>query len=219
MGIRYVALDIDGTVFSSESIITETYREAIQEYAEMRGLTMSIPSHEKIMNEIGKPVKIIFKNLLPLLPEIERDRISNRVLSLLVEKIQEGKGYYYPGIESTIRELHSKGIYFLACSNGRIAYIEAILKYINVLILFKPIVVLDNESRKEKKDILLYYLKEYSLDPKELLMVGDRYSDWEAAKEAGCPFVFCRYGHSSPGEIPNYDYAIDSPEELKKILL
>ncbi len=219
MGIRYIALDIDGTIFSSEPIILDTYTEAIQEYAEIRGLRISVPDRERILNEIGKPVKMIFANLLPMMPEQEREKISDRVLALLVEKIGEGKGYYYPEVESTIRELHQKGFKLLACSNGRAAYIEAILKYLNVLSLFLPLAVIDYKQRKDKGDILLYYLRQYSLKPEEVLMVGDRHSDWEAARKAGTLFAFCEYGHATPGEIPDQDYLLSMPSDLRAILL
>ena len=219
MSIRVLALDIDGTIFSSESMISQVYAEAVIEYAKIRGLEIQIPSHDDIMKEIGKPVKTIFANLLPFMPEKERDKISDRVLSLLVENIQSGKGHYYDEVETTLRELHAKGFKLVACSNGRSAYIEAILKHINILSLFLPIVVLDNKTKLEKGDILNHYIKQIGIQPEEILMIGDRYSDWEASQKAGSPFAFCEYGHADPGEIPNYEFLLTKPQDLKKILL
>ncbi|MCC5815669.1 MAG: HAD family hydrolase [Leptospira sp.] len=219
MSIRVLAFDIDGTIFSSESIISQVYAEAVSEYAALRGLTIPIPGHEDIMKEIGKPVKTIFANLLPMMPPKERDKISDRVLSLLVENIQAGKGHYYEEIENTIRDLHSKGFKLVACSNGRSAYIEAILKYLNVLSLFCPLVVLDEKNRLEKGDILAHYIKEMNIPAESILMIGDRHSDWEASRKTGSPFAFCDYGHADPGEIPNYEFILKNPEDLKKILL
>lgn len=219
MSIQILALDIDGTIFSSEEIILETYAESVSEYAKITGTEIQIPSRDRIMQEIGKPVKVIFRNLLPQLDDDGRDRISDRVLGILVEKIQSGKGHFYPGIEKTLRDLHNKGFKLGACSNGRYPYVEAILKQIQVLHLFLPLVVLDNKTRFVKGDILLHYAREYSIPTKNILMVGDRYSDWEAAQKANSPFAFCQYGHAEPGEIPNQDFVLEKPEDLQKILL
>ena len=60
MKYNYFALDIDGTIFSSEEIIYPTYREAIERYCAERGATLATPERERIMLEIGKPVKKIF---------------------------------------------------------------------------------------------------------------------------------------------------------------
>ena len=44
--------------------------------------------------------------------------------------------------------------------------------------------------------------------------IGDTQGDLEASREAGIPFVFCRYGFGTPD---HWDAAIDSFEELLEI--
>lgn len=219
MRFTHLAFDIDGTLFSSENIILDIYRESVEEFKAKSGHSMAVPTQEEIMREIGKPVKTIFKNLLPNLDQGSRDSISDRVLSLLVEKIESGNGHFYPGSKETIIDLSKAGIQMLACSNGRLPYIEVILKVLGVLELFHPICTLDNEIRKEKGDILLHYAQSLSLDPKSILMIGDRLSDWEAAKKAGSPFAFCKYGHAEKDEIPSSDFELNEVSDLKKIVL
>jgi histidinol phosphatase-like enzyme len=46
------------------------------------------------------------------------------------------------------------------------------------------------------------------------IYVGDTAGDQKAAKAAGIPFVYARYGF---GEVEEYDFAIDSFEEILKI--
>jgi phosphoglycolate phosphatase len=218
MSFKAIALDIDGTVFSSEEIILETYVDSIREFAEATGKEIDIPGHPEIMREIGKPVKVIFQNLLPNLPEADQNRISDRVLELLVQKIQIGKGHYYPGSETTLETLHQKGIILTACSNGRTPYVSAILEKMGVLPLFRPILVIDQISRFAKGDILRDIIRDLDAQPREVLMVGDRFSDYEAARKNGSPFAFCEYGHAEPGEIPDYEFLLKEPEDLLKIL-
>lgn len=213
--IRMVAFDVDGTLFSSESIIFKTYVQAIEEFAQKTGKITSLPSHDQIMNEIGKPVRTIFKNLLPELPEPERDQISGRVLDLLCDSIRSGGGDFYAGVGSTIHYLKEKGYTITCASNGRKPYIETVLETAGVLQYFEPIVVINQETIHTKGEILAEYVRKYNLEPSAIAMIGDRHSDWEAARENGCPFGFCTYGHGLPGEIPDFEWKFDDLTTLK----
>jgi phosphoglycolate phosphatase len=219
MRFQYLAFDIDGTLFSSEGIILDTYAEAVQDYIDRSGSQIIVPSQERIMKEIGKPVKTIFRNLLPELDEVSRDSISDRVLGLLVKKIESGEGSYYTDSKETIQILAESGYKMLACSNGRLPYIDVILRKLGVRDLFLPICTLDNLTKKEKGDILLQYCQDYNISPQSILMIGDRYSDWEAAQKSKSPFAFCKYGHAEENEIPNFEFLLQNVGDLKKILL
>ncbi|PJZ69063.1 phosphatase [Leptospira perolatii] len=216
--ITALAFDVDGTLFSSEEIILETYVEAIRRFSESSGIPLETPSRERIMVEIGKPVKTIFRNLVPQLEEGQRDQISDSVLSLLVEMIQNGKGHFYPKVLETIDSLKKKGYLILAASNGRMPYVETILRVSDTLRFFDPILVLDNEKIATKADIVSEYLSRYKLSPDQLLMIGDRSSDYEAARKNNCPFAFCVYGHAPEGEIQDWEVSLNQLEDLDKVL-
>ena len=100
--IRYLAFDIDGTLFSSEEIILTVYKESILLYKERTGSKLELPSKEKIMAQIGKPVKTIFLNLVPELSEKDRDSISDDVLRILCEKVRNGEGHIYDNVRDTL---------------------------------------------------------------------------------------------------------------------
>lgn len=210
----YTAFDIDGTVFSSESIIHEVYAKAIANYNAEFGDKLSIPTRERIMKEIGKPVVTIFRNLLPNTPEDERQKISNSVLDILCEQIKNGQGHFYDNISAILTRLSQKGVILLAASNGRKPYIETILTKANVLHLFKPVIVLGGEHIKTKGDILREYISLYSISPDRLIMIGDRESDFSAAKAVSCPFIFCSYGHADPLEVTEFSFQANTPAEI-----
>ncbi|TGK21879.1 HAD family hydrolase [Leptospira fluminis] len=216
--IRALAFDVDGTLFSSEGIILETYAEAIRLFSVSSGIPLPVPDRERIMLEIGKPVKTIFLNLVPQLQEFQRDQISDSVLRLLVEKIKSGAGEFYPKVKETVLSLKRKGFRILAASNGRRPYVETILEVSGILPLFDPILILDNASLKTKGDLVAGYLKKYELSPTDLLMIGDRSSDYDAARENGCPFAFCAYGHAPEGEIPDWEISLSKLADLDVIL-
>lgn len=216
--IKAIAFDIDGTIFSSEDIILETYIEAFQEYRNSKKSDLKIPDRASIMDQIGKPVKTIFLNLIPEVPEIERDAISDTILQILCRRIESGAGKMYPGIQEGIETLHKKGFKIFAASNGRIPYIISILRTSKTLQFFNDLATLDYDKLNVKADLLNFYKQKYNFLGSEILMVGDRYSDYEAAVVASCPFAFCEYGHSNPGEITESSIQLKEFKDLLKYL-
>jgi len=215
--IKMVAFDVDGTLFSSESIIFKTYVQAIEEFAQKSGKITILPTHDQIMLQIGKPVREIFANLLPSLPLEEREQISNRVLELLCDSIRSGGGDFYAGVGSTVRYLKEKGYTITCASNGRRSYVETVLETAGVLHYFEPIIVINQENVCTKGDILFEYIKKYGYKANSIALIGDRYSDWEAARNNGCLFGYCSYGHATNGEIPDFEWNFKELEALKEI--
>jgi phosphoglycolate phosphatase len=209
-GIKMIAFDMDGTIFSSEQIILPTYQEAIENFINASGLKIRVPTQEQIMLQIGKPVKVIFSNLMPELSVENRDKISDDVLVILSNKVANRGGHIYEGVVDTIQYLKDSGFILVAASNGRRLYIETILKTANVLQHFEDILVLDYQTMKTKGDILDVYKNKYRLRGSEILMVGDRDSDREAATQIGSYFAVCKYGHYVPGEITEWDIELNS---------
>jgi phosphoglycolate phosphatase len=216
--IKILAFDIDGTLFSSENIILDTYIESIQKFIKSSGRELLIPSKEKIIKQVGLPVKQIFRNLLPELNEEERDSISDNVLVLLCEKIYEKKGTLYSGVEDCIKELFDRKYILCIASNGRAGYINAILDSYKLLSYFKELVVIDYSSIQSKGDILKSYLTKFNMTGENALMIGDRKSDWEAANYGGSPFAFCEYGHAEPKEIDSFSLKLTAIHDLLAFL-
>ncbi|MCX7999815.1 MAG: HAD family hydrolase [Leptospiraceae bacterium] len=212
--IHVLAFDIDGTLFSSEKIILSTYQKAISDYSIQSGKKFLIPSHAQIMKQIGKPVREIFKNLLPELSLEEQDSISNLVLKILCEKIEQGEGDYYEGASEVLHFLKQKGFQLVSASNGRKPYIEAILKQLQVNDIFDSILTLDYQTTFTKGDLLEKYLELFQITPQEILMIGDRDSDLQAAKQIHCPFLYCNYGHAEDDEVLEFSAEISSLREL-----
>ncbi len=213
MQYEYFALDIDGTVFSSEEIIYPVYKESIELWSQATGNILETPGRERIMLEIGKPVKKIFQNLFPQLTEDDRDTLSDSVLRLLCEKIAAGAGEYYPDVKSTIDAITARGGKILVASNGRRPYIEAILRYAGVLQHVIYPTYIDGKTIFTKSDIMKHYTS-IGLAREKIVMVGDRLSDLEAAQAISCDFAWCAYGHAPPGEITTWQVKLDRFSDL-----
>ncbi|MCB1324222.1 MAG: HAD hydrolase-like protein [Spirochaetales bacterium] len=215
--VRHILWDVDGTIFSSEEIIHEIYREAFEAHRAAFGRPAHLPDLEAIINEIGKPVRVIFENLAPDLETTERERLSLTILHRLVLAIGEGRGHYYAGMVETLGELAKRGFRFYAASNGRYPYIEAILRKAGILGLFSDVVSVDGRLIHDKNQLVLDILKRHQIDRSRAALVGDRASDRDAALQAELPFVACAYGHGSAPEWQGAVCTVQSPEELLEV--
>jgi phosphoglycolate phosphatase len=213
MQYRYFALDIDGTIFSSERIIYPVYKQSIELFCRERNTTLETPGPERIMLEIGKPVKKIFENLFPQLTEADRDFLSDCVLRQLCENIAAGGGDYYPAVTETVEAIVERGGKILIASNGRRPYIEAILTYCKIIKYVENPTYIDGQKIRSKSDILRHYVSR-AIKPHSILMVGDRLSDLEAAQAIGCDFAWCAYGHAVPGEIKTWTIRLEKFSDL-----
>ena len=215
--IKAVLFDVDGTLFSSEGIIEQIYKDEFKKFNERYGKPGIIPGHDEIMAQIGKPVVKIFEALAPDLTLEERENLGEIILSELVTLILNGAGEHYDGVSQTIESLSRKYRIF-AASNGRLPYVDAILKANKIEKFFEAIPHVDNINIKNKNELVSSILKNYRLNPEDAVLIGDRTSDRDAALENGCYFIACRYGHGGEEEWKGAHAFIDSITDLLKLL-
>ncbi|MBX7057174.1 MAG: HAD family hydrolase [Leptospirales bacterium] len=212
--VRALLWDIDGTLYSSESILHETYRAGFELYRRRFGRPERTPELSEIMAQIGKPVREIFENLAPTLAPEERERLSLQILHALVVRVGEGAGEHYKGAATTLAELARRGYSFFSASNGRYPYVEAVLRSGGTLQWFSSIDFVDYRSIHNKTELVAATLRRNQLAPEEAAVIGDRYSDRDAAVENGAAFIACRYGHGAEAEWSGAAARVDSVNEL-----
>ncbi len=211
-------LDIDGTVFSSEDMIHQVYVEEFTRFRTEHGRPEKIPTLDEIVAQIGKPVVEIFQNLTPELDEGERHGLSEGVLSNLVARIDNGQGEHYDGVHDTLKQARERGIHFHAASNGREAYIRAILRANGTLDWFHPVRAVDNRTIHNKNELVATILRDNGLDPAHCLMVGDRASDRDAALANDVAFAACNFGHGNKQEQEGAAVYLDRFEDLLTLI-
>ena len=216
--IKAILFDVDGTLFSSEGIIEQIYRNEFRKFNARYGKPAVIPGHDDIMAQIGKPVVKIFEALAPDLTVEERETLGEIILNELVTSILEGAGEHYEGVTKTIENL-SKKYRIFAASNGRLPYVEAILKANEIYTFFEAIPHVDNLNIKNKNELVSSILKNYNLKSDDAVLIGDRTSDRDAALDNKCYFIACRYGHGGEEEWKGAHAFIDSITDLEKLLM
>ena len=125
----------------------------------------------------------------------------------------------YPGIPELLRDLHAAGIQNHICSNKQPCNSKKYLDRDGLTPYFGVISgVSEGIRRKPEPDMLNVVLKTKGIEPKAMLMIGDRRLDIEAAHNAGCDGCF--FDPDRCNEKPaDVEYEAYTAEELRKILL
>jgi len=208
---------VDGTLFTSEAIIENAYRGAIEDFNRGRNHPVHSPVAADILKHVGLPVQNIFDNLFPDLKESEKKTLMDHSLENLISLIKQKKGTLYPGVLSMFRSLGGRA-HFAIVSNGRSIYIEAILKTYAVDRFFLPLFSHEGRRNARKSDLVKEYMKKMEVSRANTLMIGDRESDYEGAMGAGTPFLAIQYGHVLEPLILAHPYVLRDSNDFLRVL-
>ena len=74
------------------------------------------------------------------------------------------------------------------------------------------------DCRKPRPGMLLRAIRDFSLDPAQCLMIGDKLSDLQAGQAAGCRAVaLVRSGHGVEQDLSGFPGAVDAPDILTAV--
>ncbi|MCX7679122.1 MAG: HAD family hydrolase [Spirochaetes bacterium] len=194
-----LAFDIDGTIFDCTHIVAKAFSHGAEVFSAQHGIPLVHYSSEEIMRVVGLPTDAIFKILYPSLKDAQRRELVQKSQQALAEMVRNGEGALIEGAKETIEMLFNSGYRMCAASNGTREYIEAILETHGLSRFFLPLMVID-EKIKTKSDIVKYYM-ERSPAGELFIMIGDRKSDSDAARDNGIFFIGCAFGHMGLLEI------------------
>lgn len=210
-----VGFDLDGTLYSSEPVLGLAYAAAMRRANTLWGTSYPIPTSSEILAHVGRPVREIFERLFPSMSVDHRVPLANQVLDDLVARIRAGGGFLYPEALSTLAALRERGYRLVLVSNCRRAYLEAVTETFELAPLFDVMVCNEDDPALGKPGLLAR-----EVGGAVGVMVGDRRSDGEAAREAGIRWIACDFGHTGTeaGEWEGADAVITSLGELLPIV-
>ena len=166
---------------------------------------------------------------------LDRDGVINNAV------IRDGKPYppaglaeirINPGVLNALKKLHDLGFLLIVATNqpdvsrGRITResVDEIHTYLLKTLPLDHIQVCyhDNhdqcDCRKPQPGLLLKAAEQFNIDLSSSFMVGDRWSDVEAGKRAGCKTIFIDNGYTEK-KPDNPDFKISSIAEAVEIIL
>ena len=210
-----IAFDLDGVLYSAEPFLGEAYREAIATVnAQRPGSFARVPTTREILDHVGWPVPVILDRLFPHIERTAVDLLYAETLHVIVAHVARGEGTVFPGVADTLSRLQADGLTLVVASNGRRPYVEAVLHTFGLARYFADLIAVDHVELKEKADLLRAYLVRHRLTAAQMIMVGDRTSDVDAARSVGCRFIGCDYGHGHRDEIAEVGLIVSAFDQL-----
>jgi len=201
-----VIFDLDGTLYDTDKVSIEALQTAFSKF------DITDISDDEIRDQFGEVTDVIVRNLIPHRNEEFYEKLKEEI-KYQEERLIPKKGELYDGIRDMLSSLSENGYALSICSNGREKYIELVLETTDIKKYFSHI--RGNKPGKSKADRLKDLLE--SLEGKESVMIGDRYHDIEAAKEAGIPSIGAAYGFGRE-EVKAADFIAVQPLEVFNII-
>lgn len=215
-----IAFDLDGVLYSAEPFLSEAYREAIANVNVRRpGSFSRLPSTREILDHVGWPVSVILERLFPRVDPVAVDLLSSETLDVIAAHVARREGILFPGVAATLSRLRDSGFVLAIASNGRRGYVATVLDTYGLSAVFTDLVTVDDAAGWQKADILRIHLAAQHCTARQLVMVGDRASDVEAAAAVGCRFIGCDYGHGYRHEIAPAGPLVTSFAQLPEVIV
>lgn len=205
-----IIFDMDGTIWDSTDNVAFAFRKVVKERYPF--VTDEITG-DKLKGLFGLPLDEIAVRLFLSVKDREQAiKIMDDCCAYECEYLAKHGANLYEGVEETLRTLSEK-YKLLIVSNCQEGYIQCFFKVYPYLEKYFTDYEYPGRTGKFKADNIKLVIGRNHL--KHPVYIGDTCGDAQAAKEAGVPFIFARYGF---GEVTEFDFAADSFIELADLL-
>lgn len=198
-----IIFDLDGTLWDSTDAAAVIWREVAGKYPEVKDTI----SADRLKALYGLPLEEI---AVKLLPSVSRETAIDIMRESTVRQcpyLEKTGGILFPGMEETLKELKEKYKLFIV-SNCEEGYIQCFLKAHQLSEYFEDFEYPGRSGLLKAENIRLVMERNNLTNP---VYVGDTAGDQSAAKKAGLPFIYARYGF---GHAKAWDFVIDHFKEL-----
>lgn len=200
--IEYIVFDFDGTLADTFETIKEIAKE------EIKGVT---DKDFDLLKDMGIKGLIKRKNI----PIWKLPKIALNVMSKLKNK---GKVQLFPEMVKLIKTISKTYKIGVVSSNSEENIIQTLKKH-NIIDLFD--FVFSQSSIFRKHIVLKEMCRKYRINPSKIIYIGDEDRDIVAAKKVKIKTIAVTWGYNSEKRLKkaNPDYIVNSPKEIKKLLL
>lgn len=181
-----IIFDLDGTLWDSTGVVAEAWQAATEQvdYIEEK------ITAEMVQSITGMTYKAIFEKLFPYLNDEQREAYKAIAAKYELEILHTKGGKLYPQLEETLKYLSAQYKLYIV-SNCQSGYIEVFFKTSGLEKYFQGHQCYGTKSLP-KADNIKDIVNDHQL--KAPVYVGDTMGDYNAAKQAGVPFIFAAYG-------------------------
>jgi len=195
---RYILFDLDGTLSDPKVGICTCVQYALKEFG------IDEPDIDKLEPFIGPPLRDSFKEFYGFSDEdAEKATAKYRERFSTVGKFENE---LYPGIPELLKDLKKKGKTVAIASSKPTVFVEDILTHFEIRDYFDVVVGSELDGSRDSKEAVLEYtlqqmFPEGNIEYDEVVMIGDRKFDIEAAHTLGVGNIGVSYGYGSKEEL------------------
>ncbi len=212
--MKYYFFDLDGTLTDSAEGIINSVIYALSTYG------IEENDREALRSFVGPPLGDSFMKRYGFSKEKAEEAVSR--FRVRFSSIGIFENALYDGICDVLGALKARGERVILATSKPEVFAHRILEHFNLAKYFDFIcgANLEENSRMEKEEVLLYALQISGADPKKSYMIGDRKYDIEAGRKLGVSTVGVLYGYGSRQELEaaGADVICATVEQLKEVL-
>lgn len=211
--VKSIIFDFDGTLHNTIKIYYPAFSSGV-EFLRNHGFAKDFELNEKNVSKfLGEKPNFAYY----LIAKGADEKLKREVMSLvgknMDENIKNGIGELYEGTIKVLEELSEDyDLYIL--SNCRESYLDTALDVYGIKKYFKKYFAAETFDFSPKDEIIK---KERKNIREEIIFVGDRHHDMEAARINNLKSIFCSYGFGSYEEGKDANYKISSIGEILKL--
>lgn len=206
-----LVFDYDGTLHNTMKLYEPAIREVCDWLLKNGHAKEANPSISRIQSWLGMNVKEMWKDFMPdLAPDIQ-PIAELMVGEYMRSRVKLHEAEWYAGAEQILDKLKSAGYQMVILSNSKTITGETHFEAFNMGRWFDKWYDCESFDWAPKTEIIKVVSKEY---PGDLIVIGDRKSDYDAAAAIGAKFIGCLYGYGSREELKLADYLIESIAQL-----
>ncbi len=211
-----ILFDLDGTLWDATNVTAATWVEVLAKHPDVRcAVTLDHAAVQRYMGLTNEELAAVF---FPELPFDEAFALMGESCALENEWLPERGGILYDGVPETLVRLKEDGYRLFVVSNCQAGYIEAFLQAHGLGELFEDIECSGNTGLCKAENIRLITERNGLISP---VFIGDTVSDGSAARTAGIPFVYAKYGFGElcgRGRTDDYDMDISTFREVADVI-
>ncbi|MBM7633130.1 phosphoglycolate phosphatase-like HAD superfamily hydrolase [Geomicrobium sediminis] len=137
-------------------------------------------------------------------------------LERLIFNIGEGLGALYPHALDVLEKLKANDIQIFIASNGLTKYLKSIVSHYALDRFVAGTYSIEQIETLSKSDLVKTILNEHFVT--EAIMIGDRMSDIQAAKDNNLLSIGCRFDFAQEEELKFADFVIEDLAEVPQIV-
>ncbi|MEG0385120.1 MAG: HAD hydrolase-like protein [Solibacillus sp.] len=209
-----VIFDMDGTLFQTHLILEGALEQTFEKLRDELLWEGPTPL-EKYKEIMGVPLEVVWETLCPQHSFIIRERSNEWFQQFLVQQIQEGRGGLYEGVIETLQQL-SKDYPIYIASNGQPAYLQAIVTHYELDRWIKKVYSIEQIASRDKSLLVHKVIEENNVA--NGFVIGDRLSDFQAAKDNHLQSIGVRFDFAQQQELETADFVVEQFSAILAII-